>query len=168
VSRGSSLYHRGFSLAEAVLTMFLVTIVFVTTAQILSNAYKVIRQQRYKVAAQQGAQLGLSRMSGELREATNIVQTGNSLLEFEKVDASLDRYGNPADFAVRLTVRYELQNNVLTRRVTPGGVVQSVAEGVYGFTTSQLPSGNVAITLAFQDQRQVKAYDMQVAVPSQW
>ena len=166
--RERSISLKAFSLAEAILAVFLCSIIFAVTAQVLNNAHRILRQQRYKVAAQQGVQVAMTRISGELREAKAIQQVGNGVLEFTKVDASLDRYASLANFNAQLTVRYQLQSGRLTRLVTPGGQAQVIADEVYGFSTSQLPNQNILVTLAFRDPRQVKAYDLQVAVPSLW
>ena len=155
-------------MAEAILSIFLCSVIFVVTAQVLNSAYRILRQERYKVAAQQGVQVAMTRIAGELREAKGISQIGTGVLELYKVDASLNRYSSLANFNAQLTVRYQLQNGRLTRLVTPGGQVQVVAEEVYGFATSQLPNQNVQVSLTFRDPRQVQSYDLQVAVPSAW
>jgi type II secretory pathway component PulJ len=159
---------RGFTLAEAILAMFLFSIVFVLTAQVLNNAHRILRHQRYKTAAQQGIQMALSRISSELREAIGIQQLGTGVLEFYKADASLSRYASLANFNARLNVRYELQNGQLYRRVMPGGQAQLIAEELYGFSSTQLANNNVQVQLTFRDPKLVRTYDVQVAVPSAW
>lgn len=157
----------GFTLAEAVLSVFLCSIIFAVTAVVLNNAHKILRQQRYKVAAQQGVQIGLSRICSELREAVVIDQVGNGLLEFHKVDASLNRYQSAPNFTARLRIFYQLQSNRLTRQVE-AEPAQVIANEVYGFSTARLANNNIQVLITFFDTRQVRTYDTQVAVPADW
>lgn len=110
----------------------------------------------------------MARITSELREAKSITTTGAATLVFQKVDASLDRHASPANFNAELTVTYQLSNGHLSRQVTPGGSAQVLADEVYGFETVQLPNRNVQVRLTFLDNRQVRTYETQVAVPSQW
>ena len=159
---------RGFTLAEAIVAIFMFSVVMVLTAQVLNNAHRILRHQHYKTAAQQGVQMALSRMSSELREAIGIQQLGTGVLEFYKADASLDRYASLANFNAQLQVRYELQNGRLFRQVTPGGQPQLIADELYGFSSSPLANGNIQVQLTFRDPKLVRTYDFQVAVPSAW
>lgn len=158
---------RGFTLAESVVTVALCSIFFVITAVILGNAYRILRQERYKVAAQQGVQLALNRLTCELREAKAITSVGNPLV-FTKVDPSLNRFLSLANFNQTLTVTYQSSANQLTRNVTPGGTAQIMADGVVGFVTSIRPSGNIEVQMTFMDERQAKTYITEIAVPSTW
>lgn len=159
--------ERGFTLAESIVTVALCSIFFVVTAVVLSNSYRIIREERYKVAAQQGVQLALTRLTSELREAKSITTVGNPLV-FTKVDASLNRYLSLANFNQQLTVTYRAAANQLTRQVTPGGGLQVVATELNAFTTSTKSTGNIEIRMTFVDGHQARTYITEVAIPSKW
>lgn len=159
--------NKAFTLAESVVTVALCSIFFVVTAVILANAYRILRQERYKVAAQQGVQLALNRLTCELREAKAITSVGNPLV-FTKVDPSVNRYLSPANFNQTLTVTYQASANQLTRNVAPGGSTQIMADGVVGFAAATKPTGNIEIQLTFMDERQARTYITEIAVPSTW
>lgn len=168
-------HRKAVSLAEAIITMFLVSLVFGAAAQMIGEAHRVIRFQSYKTASQQGAQLALQRMLSESREAVNITAVGPSTLELIKVDPSIPRFvasppspWNPlSNF---LTVRYFLTGDRLMRQVTVGAsgtsATQVLAESVSGLVTALLPNGNLEITLSFQEEKKVQTWRTQVKLPS--
>lgn len=156
-----------FSLAETVVTVALCAIFFYITAVVFNNCYRILRQERYKVATQQGVQLALNRIVSELREAKAVTAVGNPLI-FTKVDSSLNRFQSAFNFNQQLTVTYSFAGTLLTRQVSPGGSPQAMAEQMAGFDTANLPSGNIQVKLTFLDQRQLRVYDSEVAVPSRW
>jgi len=168
-------HRKAVSLAEAVITMFLVAIVFGATAEMIGEAHRVIRFQSYKTASQQGAQLALQRMVSESREAVNITAVGPGTLELVKVDPSVPRFVDPAPSSWNplsnfLTVRYFLSGDRLMRRVTVASsgttATQVLGESVSGLMTALLPNGNLDITLSFQEEKKVQTWRTQVKVPS--
>lgn len=71
------------TLMEMMITLGLLTVIFGIGADLLQDAFKVLREQNYKGQANQAIQLAFNRMCCEVREATNLNTAGSNLLELE-------------------------------------------------------------------------------------
>lgn len=178
MSPGRSTFSRkGLSLFEAVLTIFLVFMVFWVAADLLHNASRAVRFGDAKSRSAQAVQLALQRMTNEAREAYQLVTTGSDLTLL-KVDPAPGRLPNPLPTpagapgswdpaAGSLQVRYWVDGQKrLWRDVGPSS--QLIAEGISGFSTQLLPNGNLEVSLALNEDTQVKTFTTQVlmmAVP---
>lgn len=161
--------RRGLSLFEAVLTIFLVSLVFYVAADLLHNATSAVRFGDAKSRSAQAVQLGLQRITSEAREAYLLEATGSEL-RLRKVDPAPGRLPTPVPsppsgtwdpYANSLSVRYFVDGqNRLMREV--GSSTQLVCEGISGFSSQTLPNGNLEVSVSLNEKNQVRTYTTQV------
>ncbi|MBI3929355.1 MAG: type II secretion system protein [Armatimonadetes bacterium] len=172
---------RGFSLIEVVITMLLLSMVMTMVSLLLQGSAQVVNFAEAVERTGQAAQLGLERITSELREATEIKSTGGTLV-FEKVDPtrSFDSSNIPDvpgplpdgwtppgwtryPAAAYLTVTYRSDGTQLVRRV--GSVRQVIAEGITGFDSRQPETGVIRLSLTMQERRRTRTLETLVTCP---
>lgn len=146
----------GFSLAEVVITVFLVGMVLGIMANLLGGANRVMRYSEMRERSYIAAQQALDRVSCELREAVSIDAVGTGIT-FTKIDPTQPFNeallpvppadppplwspaipgGYPYPAGSRLQIRYWSNGNNLFRSIN-GGSQHLVVEGIVGLTSSQ-------------------------------
>ncbi|MEW6282180.1 MAG: hypothetical protein AB1758_26475 [Candidatus Eremiobacterota bacterium] len=160
--------RRAFSLAEVVITLFLVALVFGVVAVLISKAYRVLSFQTMKQRSALAAQVALDRISAELREATAVTGTGGRL-DFRKIDKSVpgrfDLASPPSNypFGTEIAVSYRSDGRGNLVRVV-GGQTQVVVEGVTGFACSTV-GPRLDLALSIQEQQRVRRVSTAVFLP---
>lgn len=172
---------RGFTLFEAMIASFLFGMVMLALASLFSDSARVTRYVDLKERTTLALQIGLERISSELREATEIKGTG-STLRFEKIDPLAEfnegnlpgipdpvppgwspggwtRYAGGA----RVDVRYSVADGVLYREVQ--GERQKVIEGLEGFNSEQPETGVIELTVAVAEQNVIRTLSTRVVCP---
>ncbi len=190
MSRGP---RRGFTIVEVLLALFLVGLVTGMIAVLFQRSFQIMRLIDDKERARQASRMGLDRITSELREATEILQTGADILSFEKIDPtavlqapptppepddSLDGFAleewGPNDYypaTTRLIITYAIDGENLTRRVQRkaggGGETQVVVVGVNSFTTeaNAQNAAEIDVTLSVRDNRKVTAISSRILAP---
>ncbi len=188
--------HRpvsGFSIAEALLAIFLIGIVLGMVGVLFQRSFTVLRMLDDKERARQASRMGLDRITSELREAIRIEAVGVDVVEFEKIDPNsiIEEPPKPPepelltdDFVPqewtpedayppenRLMVRYSIDGENLVRSVrrVSGGqaATQVVVVGVNSFTSSVNPDNQaeIDITLSVRDNRRVNSLSGRVMAP---
>ena len=172
-------------------TLALVSGVFLVAADLLDGALKAMHFQAYKSASEQAAQVALQRLVADTTEATSILSVGTTYT-LTKIDPStslVNRFPtggaswDPSQYSCQ--VSYTLTpDGTLTRQITPyvGTTTglspgpQAVAFNLYGFSTANVtycnrgsaPSidSNVQIALTIQEQDLVRSLNVTVWVPT--
>ncbi len=163
---------RGFTLLESLITVFLVMLVFGLVAELLIGAFQVTRYERQKMAASEAAQLALTRICCEVREACKVeVNASKDELRLSKFDvsqAAVARF-EPNRFQHLIQIRYYKDNNaILLRDVQVGATTDThvVADGIQGarfeFVNDDVHE-NLLTTLTISIKGQLKAITSEVA-----
>lgn len=160
---------------------FLFGMVMLALASMFQDSAKVTRYVDLKERTTLALQVGLDRISSELREATEIKATGSSL-RFEKIDPTVQfsdaslpgvpdpvpagwgpgnwtRYGS----GDRVDVIYRSVGGVLLRVVQ--GEEQKVIEGLQGFSSAQPEPGVIELTVSVAEQNVIRTLTTQVVCP---
>lgn len=160
--------RSGFTLAETMITLFLIALIFGVVAALIQNGYRVLSFQSKKERSTLAAQVALDRLCSELREATAVDSTGPTL-EFRKVDKSVtgrfDTASPPTDypFGSLITVRYSTDGQGFLLRQA-GGQSAVLAEGVSGFNCT-LTGARMEIALGVQEQTLLRSLSTVVLLP---
>ena len=151
--------RSGFTLLESMITVLLVMLVFGLVSDLLLGSYQVMRVQRQRTEAAEAAQLALTRIINELREAARLeVVASPPSVTLWKVNAAreAERVTAPNRLQHMVRVRYSLdaESNLLrdVEDLTSGTTAQHlVANNIAGLTVSTTPdSDNVIVTLNVQ------------------
>lgn len=163
--------NGGFSLMETLVTILMVMMIFGLVADLLSGALRVARVQRQKTEAAEMAQLALSRLTSELREAAKIDYAPGQVT-FYKFDAARteDAALEPNRYRYTLKIRYHLDSeNTLLRTVEEwesaslSSATHVVADGVRGFAVTEDPNGNAVVALTVDIQGTLRTLLSEVA-----
>jgi len=168
--------RRAFTLVETLITVLLVMMIFGMVADLLSKSYRVARVQRQKNEAAEAAQLALTRLICELREACKVELSAGQEVTFYKVNAA--RTFDPAMLAndnryhENLKVRYHLDAaGTLIRDLETytNSALQStqsdvVADNIQGLSVSQDPNTqNFVVVLAVNVRGILRSVSSEVA-----
>lgn len=182
---------RAFTFLEALVTLALVAVVFGALMFMLLEAFRIARKGSQKTVVAEAAELGLERMSSELREALILVNplvgTPESQLIFHKVNPDNAATGrlpavppapdpaatwNPFNAAYLLRVRYSVVGEKLVREVGPVGAPptasMALADHIRGLSVDQVQNSHLRLVLSVQDGQVVSSHTMEVkchAVP---
>lgn len=169
-------YRAAFSLAEALITIFLVFAVFGVASGLLSEYSKILRFSAVRENRFSVAQVALKRMVDESREAMvweSPLAGGSPNLTFQRVDPAFaswlprpfDPYNHtftswtPQPAAQMLRVDYAVSGGQLIRSLAPvsGGTTSTsvVAQGVTGLQVTAPGGGAVEIVLSVEDSHQL-------------
>lgn len=161
----------GLTLPEAVLTVFLVGMVFGLAANLMSQGYAVLRFSALKENSLLTAQVALERMTSESREAVSVTAPAaggqSQELQFAKIDPNVVRFpgGTPWNpLAGQMTVRYFTDGQGNLNRETPAGT-ETVVRGIYGLTCERPATGTLSLRVAVYESRGVRALTSAVYLP---
>lgn len=167
--------RKGVSLAEVVLTSFLVFMVLGVIAALVRQYREVSAHSRLQDASLRSA-LGLQQVANEAKEATAMITpppgAGGifSSVEFDRIDPNdTTRFPSPVPSPLPLTydprgplmrVRYTLDAGELVRFVQVGASVsrQLIAENALGFTAENQGSA-LKLTLRVREDKRQKVYE---------
>jgi len=163
---GSVSKQRGFSLAEALISMAMLAMIMGAAASLFLNYSRITKQSSPKERNLVGGQLALERMRSEVAEALVLrepaVNRPSARLFFDKLDPSRDRLPVPLDptqafspQAPTCQVEYSLVSGQLLRR-TRGSGFQSeelLMDKVVGLATEFVAPAGVNIRLTLQEEK---------------
>lgn len=182
--------RRGFTLLETVVSIGMVAMVMAFTGLLFHRSFNVLRLLDDKERSRQAARMGLDRITSELREATAIINSGDSVV-FEKIDPTAvivepDPVPTPInDLSVpplyspqiaypnsaRLVVRYQtIEENLIRgvrQKTSSSFTEQVVVAGVNAFTVSEVEgnTGEVLVEVSIVDNGRVKTVSGRVLCP---
>ncbi|GMU53169.1 MAG: hypothetical protein AMXMBFR33_23150 [Candidatus Xenobia bacterium] len=169
--------RTGVSLAEVILTSFIVFMLLATVATLVRQYREVLTHTRLKDASLRSA-LGLQQAANEAREAIELITpppgVGGAFpsLELTRIDPnSPSRFPSPLpapppppyDPRVPLIgVRYTVDAGELVRFVQVGTQVsrQLIAENVLGFTAENQGATSVKLTLRVREDKMQRVYEV--------
>jgi type II secretory pathway pseudopilin PulG len=137
---------------ETLITMLLVMMIFGMVADLLSKSYRVARVQRQKNEAAEAAQMALTRLTGELREACKVDFSAGQEVTLYKVNAArtldvtmlpeVNRYRENLKVRYHLDASSTLLREVETYTLSALESTQSyvVADNIQGLNVSQDPN----------------------------
>ncbi len=165
--------RRGLSLAEVVLTSFLVFMVLGVVATLVRQYREVSTHSRLHDASLRSA-LALQQVAGEAKEAVTMITpppgAGGtySSVELDRIDPNdTTRFPtpipSPATFDPKtplIRVQYTVDAGELVRFVQVGAGVsrQLIAENVLGFTAEN-QGGSIHLSLRVQEDKRQKVYE---------
>lgn len=167
--------QAGFSLAEALITLAMMSLVMGLVAQLAQDYRRMENHSTGIERSLEGSQLGLTRMSAELQQAVLISSPASSsfvgLLSFEKIDPTLARLpADPNGFggtfdprAGRIRIDYRWIGEELVREAAGSQLV--VATGVRGFSCARLSDQLVEIRLSIEESSRVLPMVSKVYLP---
>ena len=169
--------RRGFSLAEALLTIFFVFTVFGFLAMMMQDYSRMSRHMNSRDRALTGLQNALMSLRADIEGASS-VNVGTNTLTVRRVDPGKRGRLTPtssdwqvANVAFTMEVSYSINSDQdLVRRYRPaGGVMQEfvVAQGVQGLTVRDVSGSNavalIEVALSFLEDKQVRTVKTRVA-----
>ncbi len=158
----------GYTLAETLITLFLMAMVFGVVAVLITRGYRVLTFQSQKERTTLAAQVALDRMTAELREATAVDVVGPQLT-FRKIDKSVagrfDLTTPPTTYPLgdEIAVTYQTDGAGNLMRLV-GGQSQLIVEGVTGFTCS-LTGPRLDAALSVQEATRITRLSTVVFLP---
>jgi hypothetical protein len=164
--------HRGVSLAEALLTSFIMMMILAVVASLMRQYSDITRHAARKDASIELRQ-GLESIRHELMSAVEITAplpgASSGVLEFTRVDPAIPRPAPlPAPVAWDpltdiMQVRYErLVSGLLVRRVTGGG--QQTVLASCSFFQATTNDRTIYLTGSVQEDKIVRSYQVQLAI----
>lgn len=172
--KGTNWSKRGITLAEAVVTLFLIAVVMGMLAHLLQASHQAIDYLNKKDRTTFAAQVAIGRITSEAREALEWQPGSATNLTFRKLDPRAVRFPEPPPTSwdprqPMLEVSYFLQNAQLLRtQGPPGGSVESsvvVAEGLTGFTWSRPTDQLLRLELSVQEEKKIRRLTSEVRCP---
>jgi prepilin-type N-terminal cleavage/methylation domain-containing protein len=171
--------RAGFSLAESLVTLFILSIVLGAVGVQMHSYATVMASSDSKQLAITGTQMVLERVRSEALEATSFSfptpSSGNTTeLQFVKLSPTLQSSRLPTTFpasppaswdpynpAYQVTVHYYLSGTTLYRDVV-GQSSEPVAYGVGGVTFGWLSSTDLEISVSYQERETVQVLVLEV------
>lgn len=159
---------RGFTLAEALATLFLVGTALALVASLASELSRNTRFHRTQQALTEAALVTLESIRSEVAQSVSIDVPGPGLLTLERVDPDVERFpDNATDWTPRepsklLRIQYELNQSELQRTIN--GVTRVLAKDATDFHAERTGS-LLVLRLAIANNGRKMAYRLGVYLP---
>jgi hypothetical protein len=162
---------RGITLAEIIISMFLMGVFMVVSANLVTRSASLVRHQdeRDRMLANVGT--ALDTVTSEIEEALEVERPGEDGQSLHEL--RLQRY-NPEDVSEEidrrrpLTVRYEVESGTLYRRVQSSdkSVSYPVAHGIADFTVRREHEKLYSVTVTFEEAMRDSTLDGKACMKS--
>ena len=178
--------RRGFTLLEALCTLALVSLIFITVLSLLQDSVRTARMSQEKDTAMNAVQVGLDRLCCEMREAVQVSAPGVGFtlnqITFQKVDSNNPNRlpprvpepvpspaWNPFDPQWLLKVHYFVAGGELVREIGPSAGPathrSAIAENVDSLSVGCFAPGRFTVVLSVRQSNQISTYTHSVNMP---